>query len=524
MTMAECIEQRKTTLSGVVETALQSTIRTEGDPDKDWGLTVEAARVAQVFIVDADLRQQLEAEVRNEIKLTSDRSDLQSREAIRLAELASESRVQERKLISDQETLQRQEAMDVARLARERRMAAENLATERQALEFEQERFHSQADVDQDRVNTETPVRLLRIELESEVLREELKLRELQNQVKALKVERDLVLARAQQAMRLEMLPLEQAPQIVESASRVLHGTNLSIYGEDSQLLGQVAPDLRGADTSRRAGRAASHGGKRDASGRVGDHSAESLRGGRRSDDAPGRPGPGGDAERTGGEHGLAPLAQCDPLPRVQACHVRSRGSDAVRERLPPRVEVRRSRGSPRGTCLRRPGVRAAESSSARWPRPGTREKGLIHDAGVQLACRQPERAQRSVTPGIVPDAGRDDAPRPCHTGHLRQSRYRIGHEVDDELGEGCIELAVREWAACSAAAWRMSTPGWRNRAAATNDSEGSTRRDRRRPEAADEFTRERAGTAADVKDPGAGTHVGEIGQQWCERRRTISP
>ncbi len=242
MTMAECIEQRKTTLSGVVETALRSTIRTEGDPDKDWGLTVEAARVAQVFIVDADLRQQLEAEVRNEIKLTSDRSDLQSREAIRLAELASESRVQERKLISDRETLQRQEAMDVARLARERRMAAENLATERQALEFEQERFHSQADVDQDRVNTETPVRLLRIELESEVLREELKLRELQNQVKALKVERDLVLARAQQAMRLEMLPLEQAPQIVESASRVLHGTNLSIYGEDSQLLGQVAP------------------------------------------------------------------------------------------------------------------------------------------------------------------------------------------------------------------------------------------------------------------------------------------
>ncbi len=46
----------------------------------------------------------------------------------------------------------------------------------------------------------------------------------------------------------------------------------------------------------------------------------------------------------------------------------------------------------------------------------------------------------------------------------------------------------------------------------------GIDARDRCRPEASDEFTRERAGTAADVKDPGAGRHVGEIGQQWCER------
>ena len=38
------------------------------------------------------------------------------------------------------------------------------------------------------------------------------------------------------------MLPVEQAPQIVEAASRVLHGTNLSIYGENGQLLNQVAP------------------------------------------------------------------------------------------------------------------------------------------------------------------------------------------------------------------------------------------------------------------------------------------
>jgi hypothetical protein len=48
--------------------------------------------------------------------------------------------------------------------------------------------------------------------------------------------------ARAEQELRREILPLEQAPEIVESASRVLHGTHLSIYGGEAQLLGQLAP------------------------------------------------------------------------------------------------------------------------------------------------------------------------------------------------------------------------------------------------------------------------------------------
>ncbi len=55
-------------------------------------------------------------------------------------------------------------------------------------------------------------------------------------------MERDLLLARAQQDMRLAILPLEQAPRMVDSASKVLQGTNLSIYGEGGQVLGQLAP------------------------------------------------------------------------------------------------------------------------------------------------------------------------------------------------------------------------------------------------------------------------------------------
>jgi hypothetical protein len=242
MTMAECIEQRKTTLSGVVEAALQSTIHGADAQAGEWGIEVEVARVAQVFIVDAQLRQQLEAEVRNEIKLKSDQSNIRSQEEIRLAELTSEGRVQEKKLASDRDTLRREEEMELAQLARQRRMQAEKLATDQQSLQLEQERLHSQLDVEQDRVNAEAPVRLLRIAKESAVLREELELRTLQNQVKAFEVEADLLLERARQELRLEMLPVEQAPRIVEAASSVLHGTNLSIYGENGQLLNQLAP------------------------------------------------------------------------------------------------------------------------------------------------------------------------------------------------------------------------------------------------------------------------------------------
>jgi hypothetical protein len=244
MTMAECIEQRKTTLSGVADAALQATIRGGDGGADEWGITVEVAQLAQVFIVDPQLRQQLEAEVRNEIRLKSDQSDIRTREETRLAEMASSGRLDERKLAGDREEMRRQEELELAQLARRRRMDAEALADERGALAVELERFHAQVKADEDRAVTETPVRLLRIAKEAEILRDELEMRRLRNEVRALEVEHELQLDRARQELRREILPLEQAPRIVEAASRVLHGTSLSLYGDDAGLVGQLAPVL----------------------------------------------------------------------------------------------------------------------------------------------------------------------------------------------------------------------------------------------------------------------------------------
>jgi len=242
MTMTQCIEERKTTLSGVVTAALEQTIHGDDRDANAWGIAVEVAQVAQVFIVDAQLRQQLEAEVRNEIKLQSDQSNIRTEEEVRLAEMASEDRVQEQKLATDKDALRRQEEIELAQVVRQRRAQAEDLVTTRQALELGQEKFRLELEVEQNRAKEESPVRLLKIANERAILQEELEMRRLQNQVKAFEVEAELLLERGRQDLRRDILPIEQAPQIVESASRVLQGTNLSIYGDGSQVVGQLGP------------------------------------------------------------------------------------------------------------------------------------------------------------------------------------------------------------------------------------------------------------------------------------------
>ena len=240
MTMVECIEQRKTTLTGVVREALEATIR---DADANaWGISVEVAQVAQVFIVDQELRQQLEAQVRNEIKLQSDKSDIQTSEEAKLTAMASDNRVAERKLAADREDLRRQEELEMAALERRRRMEVEQLATQRQALKLEQELHEARVAAEEAEIESETPLRLLRLQREGETLRAELKVDHLRTQVRSLEVEREQLGARAEQALRLEILPLEQKPEMVKAAAKVFQGANLSLYGDEAKVLGQLRP------------------------------------------------------------------------------------------------------------------------------------------------------------------------------------------------------------------------------------------------------------------------------------------
>jgi len=210
MTMQQCIEERKTTLTDAVHKALAALVDGEGGM---WGVVLDVVQVAQVFIVDQELRRQLEAETRNQIKSKSDLSELSARESVQLAKIGSERRVQE-----------------------------ESLETERQRIAHDREKHALEVEADQARVEMDKPLQVLRFRNRLAILEAEKEALELEKQVEAIRVEKDLLLKRAEHDLRRQILPLEQTPQIVESASHLLNGVRLSVYGGDTRLMGMVEP------------------------------------------------------------------------------------------------------------------------------------------------------------------------------------------------------------------------------------------------------------------------------------------
>jgi hypothetical protein len=214
MTMAECIEERKTTLTDAVAGALRQAVG-GADAEHGWGLELEVVQVAQVFIVDADLRRKLEAEVRNAIAVKSELSDIQMREGIRVAQTTSERRLQQ-----------------------------EALEAERQRVGIEREKVRLQKELERTTVEEDAPVRLLRIAREGEVLQREAEKGEWEVRVRELAARAESARDRVRQELRREILPLEQRPALAEALSRVFRGTRLSVYGQDAGLLAAVAPIL----------------------------------------------------------------------------------------------------------------------------------------------------------------------------------------------------------------------------------------------------------------------------------------
>jgi hypothetical protein len=213
MTMKECIEQRKTTLTDTVRNALRQVIN-GNDREKGWGIEVEVVQVAQVFIVDNELRKQLEAEVRNQIKSASELSDIKLQEEIELAKATSK-----------------------------RRLHQEALETEKQRLDIAQQTMELQKQFESEQIELDAPVQLLRIQRREEVLKQELKIRKLEHSVKALETQTDILADKAKQDLRKEILPVEQVPEIARAVSQMLHGANLSVYGESAgPLVSAIGP------------------------------------------------------------------------------------------------------------------------------------------------------------------------------------------------------------------------------------------------------------------------------------------
>ena len=139
-----------------------------------------------------------------------------------------------------------------------------------------------------------------------------------------------------------------------------------------------------------------------------------------------------------------------------------------------------------------------------------TREVRLVHDVGIVLARGVPEEAERSLATGVIPDARRQDAVLAGDAGHFAEPGDWIRHEVDDELGQSRVELAIAERELLGGR--EPNLDAWM--ALFRRRDERLRRIDRGnvdRPKAADQLGGERAGTAADVEHPLAGRDLGEV-------------
>jgi flotillin len=243
MTMQECIEKRKSVLTASVDRALREIVADQENATKSkWGIELELVQVAQVFIVDAVLRKQLEAEIRNEILSKSEQSDILTQQEINLAQIASDRQIQEQKIILEKDTIRQKEEIELANLQVRRRAQKQNQEIEKEAIQLAAETFKLEQEASKEKVETETPVKLLKIKNQHEVFDRELEMRKVEAQIREQEVLRDMLLERARQELRKEILPVEQIPAITDSLSKIFKDSNLTFVGSENQLLTSILP------------------------------------------------------------------------------------------------------------------------------------------------------------------------------------------------------------------------------------------------------------------------------------------
>lgn len=122
-----------------------------------------------------------------------------------------------------------------------RRLQVENQAVRNETIQLATEKFKLEQLALRDRAESETPVCLLQLEKQRAILDREIEVLQIQNQARALEVERDL----------LELSSTKPAPGNSAAGTdafagritlKVFQGANLSIYGSENQALSALLP------------------------------------------------------------------------------------------------------------------------------------------------------------------------------------------------------------------------------------------------------------------------------------------
>jgi hypothetical protein len=147
----------------------------------------------------------------------------------------------------------------------------------------------------------------------------------------------------------------------------------------------------------------------------------------------------------------------------------------------------------------------------------GARKLRLILDVGIKLARCLPERAERPLAAGVIPNARGYDTKVARRARHLAKSRDGVCHEVNDELCQSGVEGLIFKRQLLR----RSASHGDAGMALSSCSNERRRRIDRRhrvRSQPPDQLGRQRAWAAADIEHSLTSGHRREIGERAGER------
>lgn len=271
-----CMEGRRTTLTSAVAEGLRGVIGGAGDGSfGPWGIELDVVQVSQVYIVDDDLRQRLETELRNQVVARAERSNLEMREDLERAQLASRRRLDEEAIETERasnevecERIRLSMALDAERIESEaeaqrlrasadiraeeeeeagRRASSRRLET--QALEDDRERHRAECErlelarqKETASLEAEHASNRLALELRGDRLPLALEVERQALAIRDLRVQAELLPERGRAEIERDLMPERQVPEVAAALASMFQGADLTVYGTENGVLESVRP------------------------------------------------------------------------------------------------------------------------------------------------------------------------------------------------------------------------------------------------------------------------------------------
>ncbi|MDQ7823493.1 MAG: SPFH domain-containing protein [Candidatus Eremiobacteraeota bacterium] len=251
MTMDQCINERKTTLTEHLKEAVIPIVEGHGDK-KGWGIKVDVLQVAQVFCPDEKLLAQLQAEARDKIRKTAQFSEIETSKSVTIAQMDSELEMASQTLQLEKDRLEKKRELD------DKRITADNsikIAELEKSREYEEKKIAADAALkiselesrklsEEKKITIESELKLFEIEKQKEIARQELELRELQSKVNEITLNDEVHKEKILMEIKKEILPLEMLPQLTQNLSGIFKDARISFSGNDNPLQGSLMSSI----------------------------------------------------------------------------------------------------------------------------------------------------------------------------------------------------------------------------------------------------------------------------------------